>query len=267
MAMIKLLGRLLITGTIHAVTGLHIGGGAAGLAIGGLDNPVVRDPRTRRPYIPGSSLKGRMRSLAERARGFNPDDETQTQVIGDAHIHVCKTAAAYATCPVCPVFGVPGDQDHSTPTRLVVRDVLLDPESLSGAQTDLPFTEIKWENAIDRITSAANPRQIERVPAGALFRGCELVLSFYDTGADRAREFGRIKDLVVAMQLLEDDALGAHGSRGSGKIRFEDLAVAIRRGSETLVYSDLQGGTLEDLVRVQDLLVQWVGDPERLGSA
>jgi len=166
MAQIKLLGRLLISGTIEAVTGLHIGGSPAGLSIGGMDNPVIRDPRTRFPYIPGSSVKGKMRSLAERARGFDPDNRDQVQRIGQVRIHVCQTPEAYKSCAVCQIFGLPGELKHSAPTRLTVRDAFLDPISLEGAQTDSLFTEVKWEASIDRITSAALPRQIERVPAG-----------------------------------------------------------------------------------------------------
>ncbi|MDZ4716971.1 MAG: type III-A CRISPR-associated RAMP protein Csm3, partial [Roseiflexaceae bacterium] len=182
----RLLGRLLITANLRVVTGLHIGGAAAGLNIGGLDNPVIRDARTRQPYIPGSSIKGKMRSLAERARGFNPDDPKEVQKIGPIRIHICQDATAYSTCAVCQVFGVPGEMKHSTPTRLTVRDTFLDPHSLEYAQLDFLSTEVKWEASIDRITSAALPRQMERVPAGAVFANCELVLSLYETGGDRA---------------------------------------------------------------------------------
>lgn len=253
---IKLLGRLLISGTIEAVTGLHIGGSPAGLAIGGMDNPVIRDPRTRFPYIPGSSLKGKMRSLAERARGFDPDDRDQVQRIGQVRIHVCRTRAAYLACPVCQVFGLPGELDHSAPTRLTVRDVFLDQASLEGAQTDALYTEVKWEASIDRITSAALPRQIERVPAGARFKEAELVLSLYQLADGPADEFALIRQLVLAMQLLEDDYLGGLGSRGSGKVRFSDLQVTLRKGSAAIPFAqpvkDLAG-----LVSAQDTLVGW----------
>ena len=257
MATFQLLGRLLITGTLRAATGLHIGGSAAGLNIGGLDNPVIRDPRTRLPYIPGSSLKGKMRSLAERARGFDPDDENQIQRIGQVRIHMCRTRAAYATCPVCQTFGVPGELEHSQPTRLSVRDAFLDTVSLEGAQMDFHYTEIKWEASIDRITSAALPRQVERVPAGAVFTGVELVLSLYDTGRDLADEFALIRQLLVAMQLLEDDYLGGLGSRGSGKVRFAGLDVAARKGSERIPFADAPYADLAALLAAQDSLITW----------
>jgi CRISPR-associated protein Csm3 len=236
-SIIRLLGRLIIRGHLRAETGLHIGGATASLAIGAVDNPIIRDPRTRLPYIPGSSLKGRMRSLAERHRGFDPLNPNQTQQIGSIRIHSCKNSNDYQACPVCPLFGVPGDTAHSTPTRLTVRDLRLEPASLVDAQTDLYYAEIKWENAIDRVTSAALPRQIERVPAGAVFGPLELVLSFYQVGTALEREVARVRDLILAMQLLEDDALGAYGSRGSGQVRFTDLKLVLRRGSTTIPFA------------------------------
>lgn len=255
---IRLLGRVFITGDIRAITGLHIGGAPAGLAIGGLDNPVIRDLVTRQPYIPGSSLKGKMRSLSERARGFDLGDDRQVQKIGQIRIHVCKDPEEYARCDVCQVFGLPGEMEHSTPTRLAVRDVFFDASSLAGAQTDFLSTEIKWEASIDRITSAALPRQIERVPAGALFKGFEMVFSLYDLGNGIKAESNRLKTLVQAMQLLEDDYLGGLGSRGSGKICFENVSVALRRDGEMVPYPEVQGTDLSGLVARQDAVVTWV---------
>jgi CRISPR-associated protein Csm3 len=109
---------------------------------------------------------------------------------------------------------------------LTARDVPLYRESLQDAQTDLPFAEVKWEAAIDRVTSAATPRQLERVPAGAVFcardgeAGELLVFSFYEV--DDVDRFG---DVLTALQLVEDDYLGGQGSRGSGKVAFTDLEV------------------------------------------
>lgn len=259
MAMFKLLGRLLISGTVEAVTGLSIGGSPVALSIGGFNNPVIRDPRTRAPYIPGSSLKGKLRSLAERARGFDPDNPDQVQRIGPVSIHVCRKPEAYAACHVCQLFGLPGELGHSAPTRLMVRDVFLDPVSLEGAQTDFLYTEVKWEASIDRITSAALPRQIERVPAGARFTDAELVLSFYDLGGNRATEFDLIRQLLLAMQLLEDDYLGGRGSRGSGKVRFRDLTVALRKRSARIPFDRAPISDLASLLAAEDALVGWAG--------
>ena len=54
-----------LEGTITLKTGLHIGAGDTEMRIGGTDNPVVKNPLDNRPYIPGSSLKGKIRSLLE----------------------------------------------------------------------------------------------------------------------------------------------------------------------------------------------------------
>ena len=220
---IKLHGRIILQGSIHALSGLHIGGSAGPLAIGGLDLPVIRNVANGEPYVPGSSVKGKMRSLWEKLNG-----SVQNFKIGrDVYIHVCEEAGPYAVCPVCRIYGVPGDKPSSAPTRLIVRDVPLDTASLANARTDLPFSEVKWEAAIDRVTSAATPRQIERVPAGAIFKPMELVFSVFEAG-DR----GRFHDLLTAMQLVEDDYLGGQGSRGSGKIKFEGLTITCKPAAD-----------------------------------
>src|SRR5581483_5309753 len=176
---IQLKGRLFLTFDIQAVTGLHIGGATEDISIGGVDKTVIRDPLTNRPYIPGSSLRGKMRSLIEKYKG-----KEQNQRINQGFIHSCQNNEwqIYQTCEVCQVFGVPGEREFGTPARLIVRDVHMDKDSadqLEKLQTDLPFSEVKVEVAIDRVTSQANPRQIERVPAGTLFGGAEMVYSLY----------------------------------------------------------------------------------------
>lgn len=255
---IQLLGRVFVTGDIRAVTGLHIGGSTAGLTIGGLDNPVMRDALTRRPYIPGSSLKGKMRSLCERMRGFNPDDPEQSQKIQNIRIHVCKVPDQYAQCDVCQVFGLPGEMEHACPTRLVVRDVFLADESLEGADTDFPFTEVKWEASIDRITSAAVPRQVERVPAGAIFQGFEMIHSLYNLGGKQDVELKRLTTLFKAMQLLEDDYLGGLGSRGSGKIEFENIRVELRKDTRRVPCPHVKGTKLQELILQEKTVISWV---------
>ncbi len=221
---VNLYGRVIIRANVEALTGLHIGGSGAGLEIGGLDKEVVRNPLTKRPYIPGSSLRGKMRSQTEKRLGL-----PQNNRIGQVTIHTCRKEAEYTAnggCPVCHVFGVPAEIGYSGPTRLVVRDVNLTDASASDlekARTDLLYAELKTEVAIDRVTSAATPRTIERVPAGAVFGPAELVFSIYE-----AADFNRLKVVIEAMQLVEDDYLGGQGSRGSGKVRFKDIQVAAR---------------------------------------
>jgi CRISPR-associated protein Csm3 len=245
---VDLWGRVFIRGDVEATTGLHIGGGEGALAIGGVDSPVIRDPITNRPYIPGSSLRGKMRSLAEKLYGA-PQTFPVSRMRGkEVYVHICqigmdarglrqlseedyqqRVAAfhrQFNECPVCPIFGAMGDQPIPHPTSLVVRDVFLSQESarvLEKAKTDLPYSEIKWEATIDRVTSAAVPRQIERVPAGAIFSDFEMVYSIYDEAGVQ-----HLPTVLEAMQLLEDDYLGGLGSRGGGKVRFVNLSIKAR---------------------------------------
>jgi CRISPR-associated protein Csm3 len=229
---IQMMGKVVITGGIRLVTGLHIGGAAAGLDIGGVDNPIIRHPVTREPYIPGSSLRGKIRALLERAY-----DKPLNKEVQDVRLHECNSEESYKDCSVCHVFGVsPVDQRRNwqsfKPTRLVVRDVGLTAESrakLETADTDLPFSEVKWEASIDRITSAAVPRQNERVPAGARFEPFEMIYTLYRlNGNDWQRDADWLAVVFEGMRLLEDDYLGGYGSRGAGKIAFENLKVEWR---------------------------------------
>lgn len=223
---IQLHGRVILEGEIEALTGLHIGGSPGALAIGGVDLPVIRNPVDQRPYIPGSSLKGKMRSLWEKVKGVK-----QNRSIGKGvSIHACEAKPDYAKCPVCQIYGTLGQSDAAFPTRIVVRDVLLNADSLAEAKTDLPFSEVKWEAAIDRVTSAATPRQIERVPAGARFDGMQIVFNIYAQD-----DLTRFMDVLTALQLVEDDYLGGHGSRGSGRVAFRNLSVSSKSADR---YSD-----------------------------
>lgn len=226
---IQLLGRVFLTFNIELVTGLHIGGSDVGIEIGGVDKTIIRDKLTNRPYIPGSSLRGKTRSLLEKYRGL-----PQNKRVGQSTIHSCSQDADYAGCDICQVFGVPGEEKFGTPTRLVVRDIALTEKSvkdLERAKTDLPYSEVKTEVSIDRVTSAANPRQMERVPAGAVFGQAELVYSIY-TGDDcnPTADIERLATVIEGLALLEDDYLGGLGSRGSGKIKLTDIAVFMRSG-------------------------------------
>jgi CRISPR-associated protein Csm3 len=242
---IQLKGRIFIAFDIRAVTGLHIGGSDTGIEIGGVDKTVIRDPLTNRPYIPGSSLKGKMRSLLEKYKGLE-----QNQRIGQGYIHSCQNNGAYLDCDVCQVFGVPGERNFGTPTRLVVRDVHMNDEEAQRiekiARTDLPYTEVKTEVSIDRVTSAANPRQMERVPAGTTFGQAELVYSIYDgAGCDPTQDIARLRTLVEGLQLLEDDYLGGQGTRGAGKVALKDITVTVRNGNYLADPAKL--GTFDDL--------------------
>lgn len=267
---VDLYGRVLIKGSIKAVTGLHIGRGSEALEIGGVDSPIIRDPLTNRPYIPGSSLRGKMRSLSEKRYGLR-----QVLIGSDVRIHICKTKTQkvdgkempvpdqnqpYKSCPVCPVFGVPGNEFADAPTRLIVRDVFLGEASvkaLDEAQTDLLYSEVKWEATIDRVTSAAVPRQIERVPAGAVFEGFEMVYSIYDPA-----DIARLATVIEAMQLLEDDYLGGLGSRGSGKIAFQNVTISTRNRADYGTLAPWPGdtSTVARILEQKEALIAWAGE-------
>jgi CRISPR-associated protein Csm3 len=233
---IILKGKVIITGQIITKTGLHIGGAAAGLDIGGIDNPIIRHPVTREPYIPGSSLRGKMRSLLDRRFGkpLNQMIQAKPPVV---RVHECDRETDYVTCEVCQIFGVtPGGERKSwtklKPTRLLIRDTGLDKgnnEKLLAAKLDLPFTEVKWEATIDRITAAAVPRQNERVPAETVFGPFEFIYNLYDiNGTGVADDVAWLVHVFKAMELLEDDYLGGYGSRGTGKVAFEEIDVKLR---------------------------------------
>jgi len=212
-----LLGKAIFKGKLICETGMHIGASKDNMEIGAIDSPVVRDPITREPYIPGSSLKGKMRMLLEKALMKNPN-----RSIGkDVKVHVCDDFAAALNCEVCRIFGSTGHGEGSNnfPARLIVRDLHLTQESvqrLSGIDTGLQYTEWKFENAIDRVTSAANPRQIERVPRGTEF-SFEIIYNV-EEATHLDRDFKNIK---LALDLLQLDAIGGHGSRGYGKVRLD----------------------------------------------
>jgi CRISPR-associated protein Csm3 len=241
----KLLARVILTGRIRAVSGLHIGGSPGALAIGNVDLPVIREAIHGKPYIPGSSLKGKMRSLAEKLTGA-----PQNRNIGkDVAMHVAETREEYDRFWVNPVFGVPGEIKFEipAPTRLVVRDVPLDEASdkeLREAKTDLPYTEVKWEAAIDRVTAAATPRQMERVPAGAVFAPMELVFNVF-----RREDLDLFGHVLTALKLVEDDYLGGQGSRGSGKVAFEELHLKVYCGPD---YASAGERALGDLAGLDD---------------
>jgi CRISPR-associated protein Csm3 len=227
-------GKLILEGDLHCETGLHIGAGKGSLEIGGADNPVVKDAFGR-PYIPGSSLRGKLRCLLEQTSGLAVPSELvylSRRKGQEVRIHQSDRPDD----EVCLLFGrnpgrverMTGDALESTaasPARLTVYDAPLDPESITPQMRDNlddELTEVKSENAVDRITSQANPRTLERVPAGARFR----VRMIVDVLCEEDKEL--VKRVVEALRLLEDDTLGGGGSRGSGRVRFSNLKLTWR---------------------------------------
>ncbi len=225
----KVSSKIFVRGHLTALTGLHIGGNSVGMAIGGADSVVVRNPLTNDPYIPGSSLRGKMRALLERVRG---NEENNQNVEGGFSIREKKEALAgkKSDTSLGKLFGVAAE-DSIEPTRLIVRDALLTKASrvklLSAPNADMPMTEVKTEVWIDRITSAANPRQIERVPAGAEF-DFEFILTLLED--DDQKHFLNL--LFEGLRLVQADTLGGNGSRGYGQVKFSRTSLTQRTAEQ-----------------------------------
>ncbi len=202
--MSKLVKKIRIRTDINILTGLHIGGSSDNVEIGGIDNPVIKlqyNERNGQPYIPGSSLRGKIRCLLEQANGATKvgDDNTINRLFGFSNKNIAS--------------------------KLIVRDAYLTDESVRELKNcenlDLPYTEVKFENSIDRIKGTAdNPRQTERVPAGAIFSAV-FIINVWDT--DNEKELLQI--LAKGIQLLEQDYLGGNGSRGYGQIQFMNFSI------------------------------------------
>jgi len=219
--MLQLIGKVIIIGQIEAKTGLRIGGTSGGLKIGGLDLNVITDPEDK-PYIPGSSLKGKLRSLLEQKEANGKPNFFQRGS------HACKTEEEYNQCPICKIWGTIESINFKLPTltRLIVRDAFLLPDedfwSKIRDNIDLQWTEVKMETAIDRIKGTAlsgSLRQIERVPAGAKFGSQSSFNVFDETDKDL------LKKVFIAMSLLENDYLGGMGSRGYGQVEFKNIEI------------------------------------------
>lgn len=231
----KLEKKIEITGTIELKTGLHIGGTNSSMQIGGIDKGVIRNPITNEPFIPGSSLKGKLRSLLQIKHGVI---KTLVKPMGGNVKHVATDDKIDAE-----LFGNATGNDTQKPSRLIVRDcelegALLNSKKISKAEllekTEMPYTEGKTEVVIDRITSAASPRQIERVPAGALF-SLNLIVNIWEQ--DKNEEV-LMKALFESLKLLTDDYLGGSGSRGYGNIAI-NITDVVEKTSD--YYSNAEG--------------------------
>lgn len=184
--------KILINTKLEVKTGLHIGGSSDSVEIGGIDNPVIKvGTKNGQPYIPGSSLKGKIRSLLEQIKG-------KSKIGGDGEIN--------------KLFGY---SETKTISKLIVRDAYISDNSLIDLDDkkdflDMPYTEAKWENVIDRINGTADhPRQMERIPAGVIF-DVEFILNVWDDDKDGEELFNLLKKGVKALEL---DYLGGSGTR------------------------------------------------------
>jgi len=255
---LRFIGKLILEGDLECQTGLHIGAGKGSLEIGGADNPVVKDAFGL-PYIPGSSLRGKLRSLLEQSSGMSVPSELvylSKRKGQEVRIHQSDRPDD----EICLLFGrnpgrlerVSGEAMESavaTPARLTVYDAPLVADSITAQMRenlDDEITEVKSENSIDRITSQANPRTLERVPAGARFHFRMIV----DVLCAEDREL--VARLLESLRLLEDDSLGGGGSRGSGRVRFSSLKMVWRgRGFYANGASEQQLASVADLGSLQ----------------
>lgn len=222
----KLKGHKRIKGIIEVVTGLHIGGSTNTIEIGGKDNPVIKHPITKEPYIPGSSLKGKMRSLLEWKLG---KVETNPESKDFGEVHKCSEP----DCPICRLFGTTAEDSRVGPTRLIFRDAVLSEkykeEIKQKIETWSPenISEEKYENAINRITARANPRNFERVPSGVEF-SFEIAYRMFEDGGSgttgktlfKTTDDDLFEYVIEGLKLIQGDALGGAGSRGCGQVKF-----------------------------------------------
>lgn len=230
-------GHITISGIITCKSGIFIGGADDTIQIGGIDKNVVRNPLTGEPYIPGSSLKGKLRSITEKIVKDTNNYPLLAKRPGGGKgdkvwRHECDDYNEAKNCKLCRIFGSTGRNtaNDNFPGALLVRDgTLSNREDLM--QDGLQVTEIKMENAIDRLTSAAHPRTFERVPAGAEFE-FELVYRVETLEPDASNMNGNVKvdsdrvkaditNLLNAMEILEKDGIGGNISRGYGSVEFK----------------------------------------------
>ncbi len=223
----KLHGKLIISGKVVAETGLHIGGTTTALDIGGMDNPIIKDAKGV-PYIPGSSLKGKMRALLEKSKyPLRKEEEKDGKGYFTKTIHVFKDSNK--TDEIIKIFGMPAEKSKEQ-VRGIFRDSHLDEKEFENNKKELfknlelEYTEGKWEVSIDRITSKPpfGPRQLERVPKGARF-DFEIILNIY-----KNEDKELLKTILEGMKLIEDDYLGGSGSRGSGRVSFQNINLVYR---------------------------------------
>ena len=204
--------KIQITGVLETKTGMHIGGSSAFSAIGAVDSPVIKDVRNGKPMVPGSSLKGKIRTLLAKKYNeavVNPDND--------------------AEC-IRRVFGsAKKDKDNKIhASKIIVSDMFLMNEDEIRNRGIESFTEVKFENSINRATAVANPRQIERAIKGLQF-GIDMIYEVENGKEDEVID--DIKLLAEGMKMLEYDYLGGSGSRGYGKVQFFDMTAKVVIGA------------------------------------
>lgn len=200
-----------LKGQISLITGLHIGGGDDVMKIGGIDNQVIKDTLTNKPYIPGSSIKGKLRSLLEwdsKVAGYNNGNP-----FGSNCLNLIPQNDMEKAQNLIKLFGDSASESKFGFTRISIGDCFVSSECC-----ELTLSEAKYENVIDRISGTAkHPRQIERVPAGIKF-DYDIRIKILDSDDE-----GALKGLVTrGLELIERDYLGGSGSRGYGRVEFSN---------------------------------------------
>jgi CRISPR-associated protein Csm3 len=233
----RMLDRKVLTGIITVETGLHIGGSSDTIEIGGMDNPIIINPVTKEPYIPGSSLKGKMRSLLEWKLG-KIVTTGGSKKIGQPYPYDRNDKDNH---PISRIFGTTADDAMLGPSRLIVRDAFVSKsykekmEKKNPNWTYMDLRETKTENAINRITAQANPRPLERAVPGVEFK-FEIIYRIFDLGDNGKIDSEFFKYVLEALELVELDALGGAGSRGCGKVSFKiDINGALQKLSSVKV--------------------------------
>ncbi|MEO2240473.1 MAG: type III-A CRISPR-associated RAMP protein Csm3 [Euryarchaeota archaeon] len=254
--MVGVAGTLVLVGEIRLLTGTRIGTSEEEIEIGGLDNPVIKDPVTGYPYVPGSSLKGRCRALFELAwmEECGVDEDTffgghhnQRHECGFVRPEIVAEALKKGelsrkppwleegldTCPVCRLYGTAGHQldrfeCEAANTKKEARVAFRDAHPTRYTVNQLiervgEPTEVKHENAIERVTGEANPRQMERALRNSRF-GLEIV---YRVESERELE-SDLRHLLASLKLVEDQGIGHSTSRGYGRVEFRIAAVCAR---------------------------------------
>ncbi len=227
-----------IIGVVHCLSGVRVGGNSNVIEIGALDNPIIRNPITNLPYLPGSSIKGKMRSSLELslrpgappaltlpAPTMKPVERDGRPVV-PTQINPCSCGK----CVICKLFGSGDPRRTFEPTRLIFRDCLLTDGSLkeleeAAGSSGVFFAEIKPGVRMNRATNTVASGaffNFERVPEGTEFK-FELVLRVYgDLDQENARKDYR-KVIALGLRLLEKEGIGGKISAGYGKVEFRHL--------------------------------------------
>jgi CRISPR-associated protein Csm3 len=208
------------------------------MRIGGTDNQVVKHPHTQEPYIPGSSIKGKVRSLLEMKSGLM--GKSSGKPLSLKHLQGVGGKQREEGEKILRLFGTSGaDGDEAAklgPTRVSFADCPISESwRTTAAERHLTLTEVKSENSIDRIKGVADhPRFTERVPADTVF-------DFSVTLKHLGEEDDLLDYLLEGLKLLEMDALGGSGSRGYGRIRFEFDDQGVRERFDSIMPLEKEG--------------------------